>query len=124
MTITVSVSVKGAREGAAAKELDRLGALRGEIGERHHQVLVELLAGDVPGPGVDRHVADFEVLAQRKASEHWQAAKDVGEVLLEDGFGALASLFAQAGCGRLHEDHFGAARFRARIPVDRPGFHL
>jgi hypothetical protein len=43
---------------------------------------------------VDRDVADFEVLAQRKASEHRQAAEEIGEVLLEDGLGALASLFA------------------------------
>jgi hypothetical protein len=94
MVITVSVSVKRTREGAAAKELDRLRALIGEIGQRHHQILIELLASDVPGPGVDRDVADFEVLAQRKASEHRQAAEEIGEVLLEDGLGALASLFA------------------------------
>src|SRR5687768_8238825 len=75
MTTIVSVSVKGAREGASAKELDRLGALLGKIGERHHQVLIELLASGVPWPGVDRHVADFKVLAQRKASEHRRRRK-------------------------------------------------
>src|SRR5687767_4243679 len=85
MATTVSVSVKRAREGAAAKELDRLGALFGEIGQRHHQVLIELFASDVPGPGVNHDVGHFQVLAQRKATEHRQAAKEIGEVRVGDG---------------------------------------
>jgi hypothetical protein len=45
-----SNSIEGAREGAAAQDLDRARALFGKVGERLHEVLVELLAGAAARP--------------------------------------------------------------------------
>jgi len=58
--------VKCAGECAAAQELDRLRALFHEIGKRLHEILVEVVPGDVPRPGVDCHFGDFQVVPTAK----------------------------------------------------------
>lgn len=76
-----------AGEGAAAKQLHRVGALLGKIGERDGEIAVQFLARDVSGPRVHRHVADLEIVAQRKAAKHRQPAEEIGDVPVEDGLG-------------------------------------
>jgi hypothetical protein len=96
----------GAGEGAAAHELNRIGALFGEIGERLYQLLIEVGSGCVPRPGMDDHLGKLEILAERKAAEHRQTAEERMDMLFDDRLGAATALLLQTILGCLHGAHY------------------